>query len=44
VHLPGLPFDLPPVLVTRALSDLNAIARAARDTPAKLDRLLARSH
>jgi hypothetical protein len=37
----GLPLDLPYVVISRALSDLSAIARAARDTPAQLDRLLA---
>jgi hypothetical protein len=37
----GLPIDLPVVLISRVLSDLSAIATAARETPAKLDRLLA---
>ena len=37
----GLPLDLPVVIAARVLSDLGAIATAARETPAKLDRLLA---
>jgi hypothetical protein len=40
MRLPGLPIDLPPALVTRTLSDLAAIARAAREAPERLDRLL----
>jgi transposase len=37
----GLPIDLPVLVVSKVLSDLGAIATAARETPAKLDRVLA---
>jgi hypothetical protein len=36
----GIPLDLPQVVISRALSDLSAIARAARATPDQLERLL----
>ena len=35
----GIPIDLGPRLIGRALSDLAAIARVARDVPERLDRL-----
>jgi hypothetical protein len=40
MRLLGLPLDLPQVIVSRALSDLSAIATAARETPEQLERLL----
>jgi len=36
----GLPLDLPYTAVARALSDLGAIATAAREAPAQLERLI----
>ncbi len=36
----GFPIVAPDVVLSRALSDLGALARAARATPAQLDRLL----
>jgi hypothetical protein len=40
LRLLGIPIESPPALANRAISDLAAIARAARSTPAQLDRLL----
>ncbi|MDQ6777714.1 MAG: hypothetical protein M3071_16225, partial [Actinomycetota bacterium] len=36
----GIPLDPPQAIVSRVLSDLGAIARAAREAPAQLDRML----
>jgi hypothetical protein len=36
----GLPLDPPQTIINRVLSDLGAIARAARQAPAQLDRML----
>jgi uncharacterized protein (DUF3084 family) len=36
----GLPLDLPSNVLARVLSDLGALARAAREAPATLDRIL----
>ena len=40
MRLLGIPIESPPAVANRMLSDLTAIARAARSTPAQLDRLL----
>ena len=40
LRLLGLPIDSPQAIVNRVLSDLGAIARAAREAPAQLDRML----
>jgi hypothetical protein len=40
LRLLGIPIESPPAIAHRAVSDLAAIARAARSTPAQLDRLL----
>jgi hypothetical protein len=36
----GLPLDLPPHIISRALSDLGSLARIARNAPATLERTL----
>ncbi|MDQ6804594.1 MAG: hypothetical protein M3065_06430, partial [Actinomycetota bacterium] len=36
----GLPLDPPQTIINRVLSDLGAIARAAREAPAQLERML----
>jgi hypothetical protein len=40
VRLLGLPIETPQTIISRAVSDLGAIARLARAAPAKLDRML----
>lgn len=40
LRLLGLPLDSPQTIVTRVLSDLGAVARAAREAPGQLDRML----
>lgn len=40
MRLLGLPIESPQTIITRAVSDLGAIARLARAAPAKLDRML----
>jgi hypothetical protein len=40
LHLLGLPIEPPHVIVNRVLSDLSAVARAAREAPAQLDQML----
>jgi hypothetical protein len=40
VRILGLPIEPPQAVVNRVLSDLSAIARAARETPAQLERIL----
>jgi hypothetical protein len=40
LHVLGFPLDPPHAIVGRVLSDLGAIARAAREAPAQLDRML----
>jgi hypothetical protein len=40
VRLLGLPIEPPQAIVNRILSDLSAVARAARTAPAQLDRVL----
>jgi hypothetical protein len=41
VRLLGLPIEPPHVVINRVLSDLAAVARAARSAPAQLDQMLA---
>jgi len=40
VRVLGIPIESPQTVVNRALTDLGAVARAARQAPAQLDRLL----
>jgi uncharacterized protein (DUF3084 family) len=40
VRVLGLPIESPQTIVNRVLSDISAIARAAREAPAQLDRML----
>jgi hypothetical protein len=40
LHVLGVQLDPPHAIVSRVLSDLGAIARAAREAPAQLDRML----
>jgi hypothetical protein len=40
LHVLGFPLDPPHAIVGRVLSDLGAIARAAREAPGQLDRML----
>jgi hypothetical protein len=42
VRVLGLPIETPQTIINRALSDIAAVARAARSAPAQLDQLLAR--
>jgi hypothetical protein len=41
VRILGVPIEPPQAVVSRIVSDLGALARLARSTPAQLDRLLA---